>query len=350
MLRNNLSRCAFALALFATASALQAQPRISEDRELKEFNLTGWDCLNKPGGSAKTPDGVERNQRKNRPPIELAGVDAPKLDTAGFLQHVSAFDSETKGKRRKDLSPAQREQLQSLEKQVVTLTAYLVIAYAGPPESTNCASIDLHDWHLELFERPLDHAPGIGDPTPIICEITPRTQNAMFRDGVRIQNLAGFFRRPDLESEPTGRPAQRVRITGFLMWDDEHNGKADVGTTIQKIARNGYHQPWRSTAWEIHPVLKIEPADGPAISPAAAPPSTTTGAGPSPAATAAPPAPAQQEVTIVEPVKIKVPYGETVLPRGMKLPLVARDAQTVRVQYMGQTVSVPLKSTDLSNP
>src|SRR5205085_7852412 len=122
----------------------------------------------------------------------------------------------------------------ALEKQVVSLTAYLVIAYAGPPETTNCASVDFHDWHLELFDKPLDHAPGIGDPTPIICEITPRTQNALFHDGVRIQKLAGFFRSPDLESQPTGQRAQRVRITGFLVWDDEHNGASDIGTTIQR--------------------------------------------------------------------------------------------------------------------
>lgn len=52
-------------------------------------------------------------------------------------------------------------------------------------------------------------------------------------------------------------------------------------------------------------------------------------------------------VTIVEPVKIKVQYGETLLPRGIKLPLVARNAQTVTVRYMGNPVAVPLQSTDL---
>jgi hypothetical protein len=42
------------------------------------------------------------------------------------------------------------------------------------------------------------------------------------------------------------------------MWDDEHNSSAEVGSTIQRFGRNGLHQPWRSTAWEIHPVMKIE--------------------------------------------------------------------------------------------
>ena len=327
----------------------QRQRRVTEDRDLIEIDLTGWDCLNRAEGTAKSEDGAERNRGKNRPIVDLTGLNIPRFDTAGFLKHVSAFDAQTKGKRRKDLDPAQKGQLSALEKQIVSLTAYLVIAYAGPPESTNCGSVDFHDWHLEVFEKPLDHAPRIGDPTPIVCETTPRTQSALFRDGVRLQKLAGFFRRPDVETEPLGQKAQRVRITGYLLWDDDHNGAADIGATIQKVTRNKYHQPWRSTPWEIHPILKIEPADGSPMSPSAPAPAATPAAAitaPSPGPTAVP-TPAQQEVTILEPVRIKIPYGETVLPRGMKLPVVARDAQSVTVKYMGQNVPVPLQSTDL---
>jgi hypothetical protein len=349
-LRTQLSACRIILVLLLGIASLQAQFRISEDRDLKEYDLTGWDCRERVAGSARTPDGVERNQLKNRSPIDLAGRDIPSFDTAGFLRNVSAFDAATKKRRRKDLNPVEREQLGALEQQVVSLSGFLVLAYAGPPESTNCGNIDIHDWHLEIFERPLDHSPGIGDPTPIICEITPRTQNALFRQGVSMQKLAGFFRRPDLESEATGHSAQQVRITGFLTWDDEHNGASDVGTTIQRIGQNKYHQPWRSSAWEIHPVLKIEPAN-----------TSTTLAAPQPAAPTAtaaavsaatlmatpPPAPAQQEVTIIQAVKVKIAYGEAVLPRGMKLPLISRDGQTARVKYMGETVIVPVQSTDL---
>lgn len=291
---------------------------------------------------SRVSDDQRRNRRTRTSAIDLAGLTIAKIDTAGFLKLVQPFDATAKGKRRKDLAPAEVLQLESLEKQVVSLTAYLVLAYAGPPESTNCGSVD---WHLEMFERPLEHSPAIGDPTPIICEITPRTQNAIFRDGVRIQNLAGFFRRPDLVSEPTGQKAQRIRVTGFLTWDDDHNGAADIGTTVQKIAANGYHQPWRSTAWEIHPVLKIEAVDGaspPAPGVASAAPATT--ASPLIAATAAA---APVEVTITQPVTVKVKYGETVLQRGTRLPLVSRNAQTATLKYGGETIIVPLQSTDL---
>jgi len=75
---------------------------------------------------------------------------------------------------------------------------------------------------------------------------------------VRIQSLAGFFRLPDANYRATGHGAQKVRVTGYLLWDDQHNSSAEVGSTIQRFGRNGLHQPWRSTAWEIHPVMRVE--------------------------------------------------------------------------------------------
>jgi hypothetical protein len=183
-------------------------------------------------------------------------VDA--LDTAAFLKKVGQYDSRVQSKRRGELSAAQKDELDSYENQIVSLTGWLVLAYAGPPETTNCASATFHDWHLEIFENPSDHAPQIGEPTPIICEVTPRTERPLYRDGIRIQSLAGFFRLQDVSYQATGHKAQKVRVTGYLLWDDDHNGSADVGSTIQYFSSNGFHHPWRSTAWEIHPVIKVE--------------------------------------------------------------------------------------------
>jgi len=266
-----------AVTMIASACAFAERPPISEDRELKEIDLNAWDCRDHPEGEAKTPYGIERNKLKNRSSVNLGGLPLPQLDTRSFLQKFASFEKQTKGMRRKDLRRALRRQLNPLEKEIVSFTGYLVLAYAGPPESTNCGNPAFHDWHLELFEKPLDHAPRIGDPTPIICEITPRTQNAIFRDNIRMQALAGFIRAPDLTIEPTGHVARKVQVTGYLFWDDEHNGSADVGKTIRSFGANKYHHPWRSTAWEIHPVMKIEALDAapvsPAVSPASASPS-----------------------------------------------------------------------------
>ncbi|MEO8440059.1 MAG: hypothetical protein ABI540_07540 [Spartobacteria bacterium] len=263
---HSLLLAGYCCAFFLSEAAYAERPAISEDRELKKIDLTGWDCLDRLEGTAKTPDGVERNRLKNRNAANLAGASIEKMDTAAaFLRAAAEFEAGTKGKRRNDLSAAQRAILDQREKQIVSLTGYLVLAYAGPPESTNCASADFHDWHLELFEKPSDHPPRPGDPTAIICEITPRVQNDLYRAGIRVQELAAFIRAPDLSYEPTGHPARRVRITGQLLWDDDHNGVADVGTTVRTIGAIGYHNPWRSTAWEIHPVTKIEVLDSPAV-------------------------------------------------------------------------------------
>jgi len=336
------------VALFLISAAFAQPPRISEDRELKEFDLTAWNCLHRLEGSAKTPDGIERNRLKNRSAPDLAGARVTALDTAAFLKEIAAFDSQTKGKRRKDLSSLLKTDLDQREKQIVSLTGYLVLAYAGPPETTNCASIDFHDWHLEIFAAPADHSPQVGDPTPIICEITPRTQNAIYRDHIRMQALAAFIRAPDLSYEPTHHPARKIRVTGYLTWDDDHNGSADVGATIRSVGANKYHNPWRSTAWEIHPVVKIEALDGPSTGGEDSAPTPPPSAAPVATALAVVPAtPSPQFATLTEPVKIKIPYGETVLPRGLKLPVVTRNAQTVTVQYLGQTQVVPIASTDL---
>jgi endonuclease/exonuclease/phosphatase family metal-dependent hydrolase len=58
-------------------------------------------------------------------------------------------------------------------------------------------------------------------------------------------------------------------------------------------------------------------------------------------------APAPQFVTLTQPVRIKIPYGETVLPRGLKLPVISRNAQSVTVKYLDETPAIPLSATDL---
>ena len=337
-----LRRTLVCVAVIALARA-NAEERISEDRELQEIDLTQWNCVNRPAGSGKSPETTARNRLKNRWLPDLAGLAIKSFDTASLLKHFADFEIETKGRRRKDLSDGQKRKLEILEAPLVSLTGYLVLAYPGPAESTNCGNVDFHDWHLEILDQPLDHPPQPGDPTPVICEITPRTQNAIFRDGTRVQELAAFFRRTDLTYESTGHPAQKVRVTGYLLWDDEHNDDTkDVGVTIRSIARNRYHNPWRATAWEIHPVIKIERADAATATPgeSRATPVPQTHATSTPET-------AQRYVTILRAVKIKIPYGETVLQRGMRLPIVSRDETTVTVRYLDGTYAIPIASTDL---
>jgi hypothetical protein len=180
---------------------------------------------------------------KNRWPVNLSLFTVEPLNTARFLKKVGEYDSRLQSKRRGELTASQKNELDSYENQLVSLTGWLVLAYAGPPETTNCGSANFHDWHLEIFERPSGHPPQVGDPTPIICEITPRTEQRIFRDGVDLQSLAGFFRLPDVRYQATGHDACEVRVTGYLLWDDDHNGSADVGSTVEHFSKNGFHHP-----------------------------------------------------------------------------------------------------------
>ncbi len=339
--------------LLIAGIAQAARPHVSDDRDLKEIDLTQWDCLDRLEGSAKTADGVERNRLKNRSAPEGGPAAAEPTDSAGFLKRIAQFEVETKGTRRKALSPAQKQQLDALEKQIVSMTGYLGLAYCGPPETTNCGSGDYHDWHLELFEKPIEHSPQPGDATPIICEITPRTQNAIFHDGIRLQDLAAFFRKSDLTYESTGHPARKIRVTGYLLWDDEHNGTADVGTAVHSMGANKFHNPWRSIAWEIHPVLKLQRMEtASAEAPVAPSPVAAPSAAPSPAEPAndSPPlvSPTPPQIlTVLQPVQIKIPYGQVTLPAGAKLHVLSRNAQSAMIEYMGGTYAVPIGSTDL---
>ena len=86
--------------------------------------------------------------------MNLSLFTVESLDTAGFLKKVREYDSRLQSKRRGELSAVQKDELDSYENQIVSLTGWLVLAYAGPPETTNCASAMFHDWHLEIFESP----------------------------------------------------------------------------------------------------------------------------------------------------------------------------------------------------
>ena len=148
---------------------------------------------------------MERNRTKNRSPENQIAGPIDSLDTATFLKKFAAYGAYAPGKRRSGLTAEQKGPTEFTRKADRIAHGWLNLAYAGPPETTNCGNAIFHDWHLEIFENPSDHAPQVGDPTPIICEITPRTEQTLFREGIRIQSLTGFCgyrtgasKRPDI--------------------------------------------------------------------------------------------------------------------------------------------------------
>jgi len=247
----------------ATATDLKIVKPAHYDLELRDIDLKGWLGLEHPAGAPTSAAERERNLAKNRPYFSTEGMHPRELDSASFLELVRGYDKKLglrPGEKRRNLTPQQKKTLAEMENHIVSLTGWLVVTYPGPPERTNDRSIRFHDWHMELLAEPMDHGPGVGDPTAIICEITPRTEGPIYRSGTRLQKLAEFIRLLDQSDQATGHPPHRVRVTGYLFWDDSHSKEPlDVGPTVQFFTKkNGYYHPWRQTAWEIHPVLKVE--------------------------------------------------------------------------------------------
>lgn len=131
-----------------------------------------------------------------------------------------------------------------------------------------------------------------------------------------------------------------VTVIGKAFYDTDHSGK-DLRTNRRPRAKD-------KAVWEIHPITQIEvlaaPATAPAPNIAAPAPSISL---PQPTAAEKPALGLPQFVTLTQPVTVKIPYGEAVLPRGMKLPLVSRDGVNAIVRYLDGTQAVPVSSTDL---
>jgi hypothetical protein len=88
----------------------------TEDTELRDLHVTGWNCVNQLEGTAQTQDARERNRMKNRwMPANLSAFTVEPLDTTEFLKKVRDYDSRLQSKRRGELTAAQKNQLDSYE-------------------------------------------------------------------------------------------------------------------------------------------------------------------------------------------------------------------------------------------
>lgn len=122
-----------------------------------------------------------------------------------------------------------------------------------------------------------------------------------------------------------------VTLIGKAFYDTDHSGT--------ELRNNRRPHDRDKAVWEIHPVMamEVQETEAPAatVSPSRSPtPPTST-------------RPPTEFVTITAPVTIKIPYGETILQPGTKLPVVSHDGTTVRVRYLGQDYSIPISATDL---
>jgi hypothetical protein len=115
------------------------------------------------------------------------------------------------------------------------IEGFVVRAIEAGRETANCLSATRRDLHIELAQGP--------DASPrerVIVEVTPRLRDQALKRGLD-------WSTPALQRALVGR---RVRIEGWLFFDDEHDDEAEN-------TRPGRAGNWRATAWEVHPVTAI---------------------------------------------------------------------------------------------
>jgi len=222
-------------------SGTAAQDTISADWEKPEpkpavLSSSEGDC----GETGQGGDAIT-NARKNRVDISTSYhlVTFKAISTLEFPQGAP--------RSREHWSQDQLDAIKAFEGVPLTVEGYLykvkVESYSPRPgksggESTNChfhLAADV-DWHM-----PLTAVASDGEDASVIVETTPRVRQVhpnwttaalkKWTGHVGLNPNSSFNR-------------QKVRISGWLMLDPEH----------QDMINNGL----RGTLWELHPVTKIE--------------------------------------------------------------------------------------------
>ena len=193
------------------------------------------------GECGETGDGgdTDTNHRKNRTdvPSSYHPVTWDAVNSLGYAKGAP--------RSRANWTPTQLGTIEPFEGAAISVEGYLFklkVESSSPNskggESTNCHAhlANEVDWHM-----PLTANVGEGEDVAIIVETTPRVrkQHAQWTTARLKPWTAHIGSQPNASYNQ-----QKVRISGWLMLDPEH----------QDMINNGL----RSTLWEIHPITKIE--------------------------------------------------------------------------------------------
>jgi len=132
------------------------------------------------------------------------------------------------------------------------IEGYVVSVSSGPLESANCYC--RRDIHLMVAPRP-DAPPR----EQLVFEVTPRieaTKQTLAQDFKVVNPQKGKQDGVPLEEWSLERLkreliGRRVRFEGWLLFDFSHAAESENTAPVR--ANN-----WRATAWELHPITKIE--------------------------------------------------------------------------------------------
>ena len=166
------------------------------------------------------------NAQKNR---DIAPTATTEMSPSAVIA-IPAGDLPEAGRRkRENWSSSASTYAHTMEQRGVRVTGYLVNAKQSGPESCNDYSETARDFHLWVSDAPTDDK-----SQGVIVEMTPRWQE----------------RHPEWRLHTLQRLAHdhaQVRVTGWLMWDEEH---------ANEVGRS------RATQWEVHPITTFEVLSG----------------------------------------------------------------------------------------
>lgn len=168
-----------------------------------------------PGGVSFTSKKAALSRLKNRDAAPRAEDFDPRVTLAGLLEPGD-------DRARWSASRAAR------------VEAYVVAVGEARVEAANCFA--RRDVHIDVAAR-ADAPPS----ERVVLEVTPR-----WRDSARLRGED--WSAATLRRELTGR---LCRFEGWLLFDAEHADESEN-------AAPGRPGNWRATAWEVHPVTRIE--------------------------------------------------------------------------------------------
>lgn len=196
------------------------------------------------------------NRLKNRDISPLNGPMTMKLTTILKKKTPHALEEAESSTKREDWGTDARKDVRNYENRFVQVEGFLAGADPQGPESCNCYSVTDVDFHLWLAPHKPSDFPSQKHVKhhSLVAEVSPRTLRWHPEWSI------GAIRKLLMDETP-------VRITGWLMFDEEHPenlypiepGKGGApdwnpGPVIKYKTRR--------TLWEIHPIHKIEVPDG----------------------------------------------------------------------------------------
>ena len=167
--------------------------------------------------------------------------DFHRLKNRRFLPQPADFDSRV---TLQQLLQSGADQSRWSTSRAARIDAYVVSVTSGPLELVNCFC--RRDAHINVALQPQATAREI-----VVLEVTPPFRDLISQKGEQPASdhpLLSDWSTEMLQMKLTGH---WVRFEGWLFYDGQHESEAENTSP----GRDGN---WRGTAWELHPITRIE--------------------------------------------------------------------------------------------